>query len=311
MCEHERMRPVFTCLAALGALTLGGWAKADEPATSVQGALSPVHERFEAGRRAYRLGDFDRAISEWKQGFEAYGAAELLFNIGQAYRQKQDHERAVFFFESFLQAVPGTTSRAKVEGYLAELRPLVVAAPPKPPGGDAGSPAIVPDASIAKPAPARAGGMAVVLDAGPVVTIPLGSGADLTSRSPGVRVELGLVLLEQLSLRVAGRVVPARGAGKPVTYADVAVGMRATGAVTASIDLFGEVDMLPYAHAQGDAAAEQGGGIGLGARGGATYALRSPWRLGVSLGYTSTVSDRADGWTASWLAVEGTASYLF
>jgi tetratricopeptide (TPR) repeat protein len=79
----------------LVALLLGPSAAA-QPARS-PAAREQANQRFEAGKRAYRLGQFDKAIEEWTAAYQLYGSAGFLYNIAKAHEQKGDLERAVFF----------------------------------------------------------------------------------------------------------------------------------------------------------------------------------------------------------------------
>jgi tetratricopeptide (TPR) repeat protein len=79
---------------------------------------------YEAGRRAYNLGDYDLAIDEWKAGYKLFGAADFLFNVAQAYRQKKDYEQAVFFFQAYLREKPNAANVGEVQALLTEMTKL-------------------------------------------------------------------------------------------------------------------------------------------------------------------------------------------
>jgi tetratricopeptide (TPR) repeat protein len=76
----------------------------------------------EAGRRAYNTGEFDRAIDAWKAGYDISGEAYFLYNIAQAHKKKDDYEKAIFFYKSFLRADPENEKREKIEGWINELQ---------------------------------------------------------------------------------------------------------------------------------------------------------------------------------------------
>jgi tetratricopeptide (TPR) repeat protein len=108
---------------------------------------SPTESSYEAGRKAYDVGDFDRAIDLWKRAFEESDDASFLYDIGQAYRQKKDFERSIFFYQSFMRRVPDSPLRTKAESRIAEMRKAMDARPkdPVPPAEPpaAPSPALV------------------------------------------------------------------------------------------------------------------------------------------------------------------------
>src|SRR5262249_30670262 len=57
----------------------------------------------------------------------------FLFNIAQAYRQKGDPQKAVFFYRAYLRESPRARNRAEVEGRIAELGKQIEAQPPPEP----------------------------------------------------------------------------------------------------------------------------------------------------------------------------------
>ena len=94
-------------------------AVADDDATAENQALA--QERYDAGKRAYDIGAFDEAITEWKKAYQFFGAPDFLFNIAQAYRQKRDYNEAVFFFNAYLRASPTAPNHAEVEALRDEM----------------------------------------------------------------------------------------------------------------------------------------------------------------------------------------------
>lgn len=86
-----------------------------------------ARRRFEEGKKAFRLGDFDAAIEEWKAGFRIQPDAVFLYNIALAYREKQELHKAVFFYRSYLKEAPKADNRAEVEERIAEMEALISA----------------------------------------------------------------------------------------------------------------------------------------------------------------------------------------
>jgi iron complex outermembrane receptor protein len=105
-----------------------------------------AREHFEAGREHHKLGRFDDAIAEYEVAYELVPLPDILFNIGQCYRNLSNHERAIFFFERFLHESPDATDAPAVRKLIRELEhelaltkvekaetATVALAPPPPP----------------------------------------------------------------------------------------------------------------------------------------------------------------------------------
>jgi tetratricopeptide (TPR) repeat protein len=130
---------VFVILAALGAS-----AYAQKGATK---DAERARALYDAGRKAYNLGDFDLAIESWKQGYNLKDDPVFLYNIAQAYRQKEDLPKALFFYKSYLREARDAPFRAEVEERVAEIQKaleLEKAAATAPPSG-AASPSVPED----------------------------------------------------------------------------------------------------------------------------------------------------------------------
>jgi tetratricopeptide (TPR) repeat protein len=76
-----------------------------------------------AGDTAYKLGKFEVALGHYNKAYELYAAPALLFNIGQCHRELGHWERAAFFYEGYLRAMPSDDpNRAFVEGLLKDVK---------------------------------------------------------------------------------------------------------------------------------------------------------------------------------------------
>ena len=94
---------------------------------------------FEAGRRHYDAGNYERAAVLFKRAYELEPAPLLLFNIAQAYRLQKDYLHAVAVYGTYLRVRPNAPNRSDVEALIVRsssrldengCRP---AAPPEPP----------------------------------------------------------------------------------------------------------------------------------------------------------------------------------
>lgn len=67
---------------------------------------------FDQAQRHYNVGRFSEALTEYQKAYELLPLPAFLFNIGQCYRQLNDHERAIFFFEGYLREASPPGQRA-------------------------------------------------------------------------------------------------------------------------------------------------------------------------------------------------------
>jgi hypothetical protein len=138
-------------------------------------------ELFQQGTTLFDLGEFDKAIDAWQQGYKEKPDPGFLYNIGQAYRLKGDSQKAIFFYRGYLRNSPKAANRADIEAKIAALQksagepkpatppappsvpppvapapvsPTPVAPPPAPIGPTPVAPPPVPAPPLAGPAPA-------------------------------------------------------------------------------------------------------------------------------------------------------------
>lgn len=116
-------------------------------------------EWYEEGSNQYNLGNFEKAIDAFKQGFSLEAddsrKANYLYNVAQSYRLLHDCKNALFFYKRYLalkanddvKPIPAK-KRREVEGFINELdacvrqQTQVSEKPPTnlPAGGEAGRP---------------------------------------------------------------------------------------------------------------------------------------------------------------------------
>jgi tetratricopeptide (TPR) repeat protein len=87
---------------------------------------------FDRGMRYYDLGEFALALEHFRASYRAQPHPDLLFNMAQCYRNLGNNERAIFFFERYVEHLPSGADAAEVDSLLVELkdRKLVVYEPP-------------------------------------------------------------------------------------------------------------------------------------------------------------------------------------
>jgi tetratricopeptide (TPR) repeat protein len=134
------MRFVVSFATFFSILAMAGPASAAEAKSDA--AVAKHH--FDQGTKAFNLGEFARATTEYKAAYEAKSDPVFLYNIAQAYRLAGDLTQALFFYRSFLRNLPTTPNRREVEGRIRSLEEQVAnqhsvtTQPPNstvPPGG--------------------------------------------------------------------------------------------------------------------------------------------------------------------------------
>jgi hypothetical protein len=118
---------VSLVVAAL--VALAAW-----PAQAQAEDAEKARQLFQQGSKYYDVGQFDKAIEAWQQGYDQKPDPGFLYNIAQAYRQKQDAAKAIFFYKGYLRNSPKAHNRAEVEQKIAALqKQLDAAAAANPP----------------------------------------------------------------------------------------------------------------------------------------------------------------------------------
>ena len=118
-----------TCTAiALLALALSVPAAAQKKKDDQKQREKEAVAHYEQGQKHYNLGEFDKAIEEYKAAYDLTSAPALLFNIAQAYRLKGDHQQALFFYRTFLREDPAAENAADVEALIEESEKKLAAA---------------------------------------------------------------------------------------------------------------------------------------------------------------------------------------
>src|SRR6185295_6162624 len=91
-----------------------------------------ARKSFAAGERAYNLGEFDKAVTLFKQAYAEWDEPAFLFNIAQTYRQMGDCKQSQFFYKRFLALKVNDTKKpikpelqAEVEKRIGELEECI------------------------------------------------------------------------------------------------------------------------------------------------------------------------------------------
>jgi hypothetical protein len=116
---------IVAVFSTLTTLALGATPAAAQDAEKAR-------QLFQQGSKYYDLGQFDKAIEAWQQGYDQKPDPGFLYNIAQAHRQKQDAAKAIFFYKGYLRNSPKAHNRVEVEKKIAELQKQLDAGTPPP-----------------------------------------------------------------------------------------------------------------------------------------------------------------------------------
>ncbi len=100
-------------LLAIG-LSAGGIARAGNRDAEAK-------EHYEEGTKAFNLGEFKRAIEEYRKAYQAKPEPVLLYDIAQSYRLSNDLTNAVFFYRSYLRNSPNASNRREIDERIRKL----------------------------------------------------------------------------------------------------------------------------------------------------------------------------------------------
>jgi tetratricopeptide (TPR) repeat protein len=141
-------------------------------------ALAEAKARFAEGKAAYDLGHFDDALAAFEAAYTAKPLPGFLFNLGQCHFGLGHYERAVFFYERYLELLPSAPNKELVDQLIAEAkakdaetraaastaaRPTMPTTPPPPPAPDEGTPWLLIGGAAGAVAVVAAGVIAAVI----------------------------------------------------------------------------------------------------------------------------------------------------
>ncbi len=81
-----------------------------------------ARDLFTQGNTYFDLGQFDKAIDAWQNGYQLKNDPGFLYNIAQAYRTMGDAQKAVFFYKRYLSNSPKARNRPEVEQKIEALQ---------------------------------------------------------------------------------------------------------------------------------------------------------------------------------------------
>jgi tetratricopeptide (TPR) repeat protein len=113
--DHRRLSFFGPCLLGLVALAaLGGAARADDD-------VAQARRHFEAGTRAFNVGEFDNAAKEYREAYKLKPDPAMLYNVAQSYRLAKNVEQALFFYRSYRRNSTDLAHRQETDARIAAL----------------------------------------------------------------------------------------------------------------------------------------------------------------------------------------------
>jgi|GEM_PF-3572210 len=91
-------------------------------------AVAKAKKHYAAGERHYNLGEFDKAVVEYRAAYDLTERPALLFNIAQAYRLAGDAKQALHFYKTYLRLASNLPNVDYVQSQIAAMEAEMVAA---------------------------------------------------------------------------------------------------------------------------------------------------------------------------------------
>ena len=119
-----------TTLALAIVLALVAPAQAEEPPAAGDEArpspaqLKAAREKNQEGKKLFNLGQFKEAAVAYGAAYEAVPLPAFLYNLGQCHARMEsaeELEKAIFYFEAYLNKQPAAPNQAEVKEEIARL----------------------------------------------------------------------------------------------------------------------------------------------------------------------------------------------
>lgn len=121
--------------------------------------IADARRAFISGMKHFDLGEYDQALSDFKNGYRAKEDPVFLYNIAQCYRMMKENRDAIRYYRLYLSRAPDAPNRIDIEERVAKLQAIVDTekqTPPTAPATNATPPAPTPTAATTITATASA-----------------------------------------------------------------------------------------------------------------------------------------------------------
>jgi len=115
------VRPGALIVAVLGVASIAGAAEADTPASPSRGDRSEAKRLADRAQVHFNLGEYDKAIFDYREAYRLVPSPGLLYNLGQAYRLLGDCVSATTMYRNYLRLAPHSPYRQLVKQHLSAL----------------------------------------------------------------------------------------------------------------------------------------------------------------------------------------------
>lgn len=116
------LRSSALALCALLSLAPPASAQKGKPSEAEKKQLEDARAAFEEAEAFYKILKFEEALAAYQRAYLSSQAPELLFNLGQCYRQLGRKEEAIRLYQNFLRELPAHPKRPEVERMIASLQ---------------------------------------------------------------------------------------------------------------------------------------------------------------------------------------------
>jgi tetratricopeptide (TPR) repeat protein len=98
---------------------------ANEPNSPVPQVDPEARRLYEEALAHFTNGELDKAIANLEAAYRIAPAAELLYNLGQAYRRTGDCRKALDFYRRFLDSDPAGIARERAQARVSDMEACV------------------------------------------------------------------------------------------------------------------------------------------------------------------------------------------
>jgi tetratricopeptide (TPR) repeat protein len=107
-------------LALVAVIT--GWALFATDAHAETPAHELARKHYELGSKLYEMSNYGEALVEFEKAYKLEPKPELLFNVARCHEVMAQLDKAIAYYERYLQEYPEAPNRAVVEARLVNLR---------------------------------------------------------------------------------------------------------------------------------------------------------------------------------------------
>lgn len=111
----------FRLIIVAGAVLVSGLVCV-QPALAQKADLAEARAAFEHGQELFISGDYSAAAKAFKEAYEIRPFPQFLFNVGASYEKLGDYEKAVFFYERYVQTAGQASDTRDVKKRIKVLK---------------------------------------------------------------------------------------------------------------------------------------------------------------------------------------------